>query len=79
MEQVKIQFLKENECIEFDKKKIRKEFEAKNILTDEYIEEWINRYKYYRTMSDGEKMFYSEEYLNAHSIEEIEDDFVKNK
>ena len=76
MEQSKLQYLKNNSYIEFDKEEIRKELKDKR-YSDECIERWINKYKYYRLMSDGQKMFYSEEYTENHTIEEIEKAFQK--
>lgn len=77
MDEFKLQYLKENGYVEFDKEEIRKEIKANNISSDKYIENWISKYKYYRLMSDGQKMFYDEEYLISHSIEEIEAGFAK--
>lgn len=79
MDSSKRQYLENNGFIEFNKEEMREEFEAKHIYPKKLIQDWINKYKYYRFMADGQKMFYSEEYLNSHSIEEIEAVFAKNK
>jgi hypothetical protein len=77
LDEYKLQYLKLNGYIEFDKEKIRKELESKNIYSCQYIQDWINKYKYYRLMSDGTKMFYSFEYIKNHTVKEIEIAFQK--
>ena len=76
LDQNKLQYLREHGFVKFDKKAIRKELEDEN-HSKEYINNWLKKYKYCRLMSDGQKMFYSEEYLNLNSIEEIEASFLK--
>ncbi|WP_058953191.1 hypothetical protein [Clostridium tyrobutyricum] len=73
----KLKYLGKNGYVVFDKQEIRKELELKNIYPDEYIENWMRKFKYYRLMSDGKKMFYSDEYIKNHTIEEIETAFQK--
>lgn len=77
IDKFKLQYLKQNGFIEFDKQELKEELESKHVYSDKDIENWINKYKYYRLMSDGEKMFYSIEYVKEHTIEEIEEAFQK--
>lgn len=75
----KLQYIKNN-YVEFDKNEIIKEFVDEDYMTKqlkEKIEKLINNYKYYRLMSDGKKMFFSEDYLKKHSIRELEKIFYK--
>lgn len=71
-----LQIKKELGLIEFDKKEIKQELLGKN-FTNEDAQLWIDKYKYYRLMFDGTKMFYSEEYIVSHSINELEAIFQK--
>jgi hypothetical protein len=70
MDRSKIQYLKQNGYIQFDKEEIRKELKAKNIYPLEFIENWVNKYEYYKIMSNGEKMFYSIGYIERYTTKE---------
>jgi len=74
MDKYKLQYLKENGYVEFDKEEIRKEFETEYTFPNEYIKKLVSKNKYYRLMKDGQKMLYSEAYLNSHSIEKLNEE-----
>lgn len=76
LDEGKLQYLKDNGYFEVSKEEVREEL-SKFRMPWARREEAINKYKYYRIMSDGQKMFFSQEYLESHSIEELEDNFKK--
>ena len=70
MEENKAKYLQENGYIEFNKQEVIEELTQK-FGKDKAIK-IAQKYKYYKVMSDGNKMFYSENYIEKHSIDELE-------
>ncbi|MDP4144132.1 MAG: hypothetical protein Q8936_06550 [Bacillota bacterium] len=77
MQRDKLKYIKDKGFIEFDKDQMIKELTEKGTFSEEKIRELVSRYKYYIIMSNGNKMFYSADYIENHTIEEIEASFKK--
>lgn len=72
----KQEYLKANGYNKVDEMDMRKELKGKN-YSEESIQEKIKKYKYYKIMPSGKKMYYSEEFLNSHTAEELEKEWKK--
>jgi hypothetical protein len=71
MDEEKLQWLKNNGYVKFDKDEAYRDVLKCNAMPAEYINDWLSKYKYYRRMLGGRRMYYSEAYLRSHTITEL--------
>jgi hypothetical protein len=77
MEQSKIDYMNKNGIVEFDKEAMIQKYIKEYHWTYEKAHKHLDKFKYHRIMPNGRNAFYSEEYIQNHSVEELEKRFSR--